>query len=382
MRRAKLLYVATEDWYFVSDTLPLARAAKARGYDVFVAARENDKRALIAGAGLEFIPLEKISRSGIGAVSETQSVMELTRLYRTLAPDLVHHIALKPILYGALAARDRKALAVVNSVMGLGYVFTSNAAKAIALRPFMGLALRHALARPRSRTIVQNRDDLESVARLSPAARGNLALIRGSGVDPGRFAVKPEPAGVPVIVLPGRLLRDKGLFEFVAAARTLKREGVKARFCLVGEPDADNPASVTREKIAAWVSEGLVEHWGFRADMPAVYAEATLVCLPSYREGLPRVLLEAASTGRAVIATDVPGCREVVVAGVNGWMVPARDKVALCDAIREAIAKPKLRAHYGAAGRALVEKHFTSDIIIGETLGLYERLLHGAPRKA
>lgn len=375
MSRAKILYVATEDWYFVSDTLPLARAARAHGYDVFVAARENDKRAVIEGADLKFIPLSKISRSRIGVVSESQSVLELKHLYRTLAPDLVHHIALKPILYGALAARALPSIAVVNSVMGLGYVFTSTSAKARALRPFMGLALRHALARKQSRTILQNSDDLAAIARLSPAARAHLSLIRGSGVDPQKFAPKAEPEGVPVVVLPGRLLRDKGVYEFLAAARTLKSEGIGARFALVGEPDADNPASVTRSEIAAWVRDGLIEHWGFRADMPDVYRASTLVCLPSYREGLPRVLLEAAASGRAVISTDVPGCREVVQHGLNGWCVPARDAAALTNALREALSRPDLRARYAAAGRALVLEHFTAEKIIAENLSLYATLL-------
>ena len=375
MSRAKILYVATEDWYFVSDTLPLARAARAHGYDVSVAARENGKRGEIEGAGLKFVPLSKISRSRIGAVSESQSVLELNHLYCTLAPDLVHHIALKPILYGALAARALPSIAVVNSVMGLGYVFTSTSAKARALRPFMGLALRHALARKRSRTILQNSDDLAAIARLSPAARAHLSLIRGSGVDPVKFAPMPEPDGAPVVVLPGRLLRDKGIYEFLAAARTLKAEGIGARFALVGEPDADNPASVTHGEIAAWVRDGLIEHWGFRADMPEVYRASTLVCLPSYREGLPRVLLEAAACGRAVISTDVPGCREVVQHGVNGRLVPARDSSALTCALREALAQPDLRAQYAAAGRALVLEHFTAEKIIAENLAIYAKLL-------
>lgn len=375
MSRAKILYVATEDWYFVSDTLPLARAARAAGYDVSVAARENDKRGEIEAAGLKFIPLSKISRSGIGAVSESQSVLELKHLYRTLAPDLVHHIALKPILYGTLAAHAFPTIAVVNSVMGLGYVFTSTSVKARALRPFMGLALRHALARKRSRTILQNSDDLAAVARLSPGSRSQLSLIRGSGVDPIKFAPMPEPDGVPVVVLPGRLLRDKGVYEFLAAARVLKAEGVAARFALVGEPDADNPASVTRGEISAWVRDGLIEHWGFRADMPEVYRASTLVCLPSYREGLPRVLLEAAACGRPVVSTDVPGCREVVQHGLNGWRVPARDAPALTSALREALSNPDLRARYAAAGRALVLDHFTADKIIAENLGLYAQML-------
>jgi glycosyltransferase involved in cell wall biosynthesis len=373
--RKRILYVATEDWYFISDTLPLAKAALAHGYDVHVAARSNGKEGPILEAGLTYHPLNKISRSGIGALSETASVAELTRIYRQVAPDLVHHIALKTILYGAIAARGLPGIATVNSIMGLGYVFTSKNAKARLLRPFMAGALRLALAAKRSRTIVQNADDLEAVAALSPRARSNLRLLRGSGVDCTKFTPQPEPEGAPVVVLPGRLLRDKGVAEFAAAARTLNSEGLQARFCLVGEPDADNPASITQAQINGWVKEGIIEHWGFRSDMPEVYRSATLICLPSYREGLPRVLLEAAASTRAVVTTDAPGCREVVQAGVNGWLVPPRDAAALTDALREALSNPELRRAYAAAARRLVEEHFAAPIIIGQTLALYEELL-------
>lgn len=375
MSRGKILYVATEDWYFVSDTLPLATAARARGYQVAVAARPNGKEQILRAAGLDFHPLSRISRAGTGLISEPQSVAELTRLYRALSPDLIHHIALKPILYGTAAARALPQTALVNSVMGLGFVFTSQSAKARAIRPFMAMALRLALGRPRSRTLVQNSDDLAALTQLSPAARDKLRLVRGSGVDPVKFAPAPEPNGVPVVVLPARLLRDKGVEEFVAAARLLKASGITARFALVGEPDADNPASVTRDQIDRWVADQTIEHWGFRSDMPEVYREATLVCLPSYREGLPRVLLEAAATGRAVVTTDAPGCREVVNANVNGWLAQPRDVTTLAEALREALTRPDLRQRYAAEGRHRVETLYAADIIIGQTLAIYDELL-------
>lgn len=378
MRRKKILYVATEDWYFISDTLPLAKAALAEGYDVAVAARPNGNEGAITGAGLSFHPLHRISRSGIGAVSETASVAELARLYRKLAPDLVHHIALKTILYGALAAQAVPRLARVNAIMGLGFVFTSQSSKARALRPFMGAAMRLALAGSRTRTIVQNSDDLRAVAALSPGARDNLRLLLGSGVDCSKFTPSPEPDGPPVVVLPARLLRDKGVAEFASAARAIKAEGIAARFALVGEPDADNPASIKQAEIDAWVGEGIIEHWGFRSDMPEVYRSATLVCLPSYREGLPRVLLEAAACARAVVSTDAPGCREAAVDGITGWLVPPRDAFSLTQALKAALADAGLRAKYGVAGRKRVEEHFAAPIIIGKTLALYEELLRAS----
>ncbi len=376
MTRGKLLYLATEDWYFVSDTLPLARAAKAEGYDVFVAARENGKRSVIADAGLTFLPLRRMSRSSIGPASHIGGILELKELYEKLRPGLVHHIALKPALYGSLAARRITNLPVINSIMGLGYVFASSDLKARAIRPLVSIALARAILQPRSRTLVQNSDDLDDLAKIAPAARDNLRLLQGSGVDHRKFYPTPEPEGPPVIVLPARLLAHKGIAQFVAAARILKSKGIAARFALVGEPDPDNHASVRPAEIAAWISDGLVEHWGFRADMPAVYRSANIVCLPTYyREGLPRVLLEAAASSRAIVATDVPGCREVVAHGVTGWLVKPRDATALAAALEQAIAEPARRLNYATTARQLVETRLSADIIIAATLAIYDEVV-------
>ena len=373
--RAKILYLATEDWYFVSDTLPLAIAANNNGYEVSVAARAGQHAQVIQDAGLHFVPLEKISRAGIGPKSEMRSIAEIKSVYTRLQPQLLHHIALKPVIYGSIAAGSVPNAGIVNSIMGLGYVFSSNSAKARILKPFVGSALKAVLGRKHMRTIVQNRDDYATLAGLRDSLSHRLRLIRGSGVDPNRFHVSPPATGTPIVVLPARLLRDKGINEFVAAARQLRREGHTARFVLVGEPDVDNFASIERAKIDAWCQDGVIEHWGFRQDMPEIFQSASLVCLPSYREGLPRVLLEAAACGRAIVTTDVPGCREVVTHGENGWLVPARDARALADALREALASPELREGYGRRGRELVERSFTTSIITELTLAVYAELM-------
>lgn len=377
MRRRTILYVATEDWYFVSDTLPLARAARDHGYEVHVATRAGDQFPRISSNGLTFHPLDRISRSQINPLAQAASVAELRRLIGKLRPDLVHNIALKPTLYGLLAARDAARTAVVNSIMGLGYIFASTNAKARVLRPIIRRVLQATLARERSLTLLQNTDDLAALSAMAPSAAERLRLVKGSGVDIEIYKPTPEPEGPPVVALAGRLLGDKGLGEFVEAARLLKGEGVNARFVLVGEPDPDNHASISRQQLQAWVSAGLVEHWGFRTDMAAVHAATTIACLPSYREGLPRILLEAAASARAIVTTDVPGCREVVRPAVNGWLVPPRDPIALAHAVKEAILDPAQRRTYAAAGRRLVEDEFAAPIIIGKTLALYEELLQG-----
>jgi glycosyltransferase involved in cell wall biosynthesis len=373
--RPKLLYLVTEDWYFVSHRLPLALAAKNAGYDVSVATNVGRDGAAIESAGLRLLPIE-FSRSSVHPLEEAATVRSLVSLYLSEMPDLVHHVALKPVVYGSIAARIAGVEHVVNALMGLGYVFSSDTAKAQVLRPFVELLLRAALRHPSSRTIVQNRDDAALLAARRIAARNTIRLIRGSGVDPARYTTAPPPAGEPLVILPARLLRDKGVMDFAEAARRLKTHGIKARFALVGAPDPGNPASVSEAEVQALVRAGIVEHWGWRTDMPRVLAETSIVCLPtSYGEGLPKALLEAAASTRAIVATDISGCREIVRPGVNGWLVPPRDAAALTGALGEALANPDLCLKYGKAGRALVEQEFSIAEIVRQTLSVYGELV-------
>jgi len=379
-RKPKLLYLVSEDWYFVSHRLPLAVAAKQKGFDVAVATRVGADGGAIMDAGLKLLPIDFL-RSGLAPLAEARTLRALIALYRREAPDIVHHVAVKPVVYGSIAARAAGVKAVVNALMGLGYVFSSDAAKARALRPFVRAALWAALKGASTRVIVQNKDDLALFIEEGLARPEQLRLIRGSGVDPSRFSTAEPPQGEPLVVLPARLLRDKGVAEFAAAAQLLKAEGVKARFVLVGDPDPGNPASIPVAQVELWVKDGAVEHWPWQpaAKMPGVFAAAHLVCLPSYREGLPKALLEAAAGARAIVATDVPGCREIVRPGLNGWLVAPGDPLALAAALREAIARPDLRARYGAAGRTLVEREFALGHVIKQTLDVYDELA-AAPR--
>jgi len=378
--KPKLLYLVSEDWYFVSHRLPLAVAARAAGYDVVVATRVAEQGAAIRDAGLRLAPIA-FERSGLGPLSEAKTLRELVALYRRERPDIVHHVALKPVIYGAIAARAAGAQRVVSALMGLGYVFSSDDAKARALRPFVRSALGLALKGRGSRVIVQNRDDYDGLIRERVARAADVRLIRGSGVDPAHFALASTASPEPVVVLPARMLRDKGVLEFCEAARLLKAEGVRARFVLCGEPDPLNPASLTEAEIDAIVRQGAVEYWGWQKSMRDVWLKAQIVCLPSYREGLPKALLEAAASGLPIVATDVPGCREIVRAGENGWLVPSRDASALAAALREAIADPERRARLGARGRRMVEEEFALARVIDETLGVYRELM-AAPERA
>ncbi len=374
-RRPKLLYLVSEDWYFVSHRLPLAVAAKQAGYDVAVATRVAHHGEMIKDAGLRLIPIS-LKRSSLNPVHELRTLSELAALFASEAPDLVHNVAVKPVIYGARAARKAGVKGVVNALMGLGWVFSSDSVKARALRPFIAGALRQALSAPDTRTIVQNADDAALLAERELAPRDSIRLIRGSGVDPAKYATAEPRPGIPLVVLPARLLVAKGVGEFMRAAALLQVEGITARFALIGEPDTDNPAAIAREEIERFVAAGYVEHWGWRNDIPEVLSAASLVCLPTfYGEGVPKALIEAAASARAIVATDVPGCREIVRPGENGWLVPPRDVTALATALRQAIAQPGLCAEYGARGRRMVEREFSLDAVIGDTLSVYGELV-------
>jgi glycosyltransferase involved in cell wall biosynthesis len=373
----KLLFLVTEDWYFVSHRLPLAVAAREQGFDVAVATRVRDAGDTIRNAGLRLIPVD-FERASLSPLSETKTIGQLISIYRREKPDIVHHVALKPVLYGAIAARVAGTPAVVNAIMGLGFVFSSNSTKARLLRPVVQQLLKSALSRSGSRTIVQNADDLAFLGRNRIATPGTVRLIPGSGVDVELYTKAPPPEGVPTVILPARLIRPKGVVEFVEAARRLLAEGCRARFVLCGAPDPSNPASLSDAEINSFVASGVVENWGWRADMPSVLASANIICLPTYYgEGVPKSLIEAAASGRAIVTTDTPGCRDIVKHGVNGWLVPPRDVEALARALREAITQPDVARGCGERGRALVKNGFSLQDIIGQTLAAYDELLVG-----
>lgn len=370
-QKKKLLFFVTEDWYFVSHRLPLAIAAREVGYEVTVVTRVAEHGNAIREAGLKLIPIE-LSRRGKNPILELMLIYHLTALYRCEKPDIVHHVAMKPVLYGSLAARFAGVPHVVNALAGLGWLFTSHSRLASVLGRGVRFALEWLLNR--GTVIVQNPDDLQWLADIG-IEQSRTQLIRGSGVDVNRFAPTPEAEGAPVVVLASRMLWDKGVGEFVAAARDLKRQGIIARFVLVGDPDPANPASISQVLLDDWKKEGAIEWWGRRDDMPQVFAQSSIVCLPSYREGLPKVLLEAAACGRAIITADVPGCREVVRDGDNGLLVPVRNVAALADAMTRLLTNATLRQRMGERGRQRVVGKFSQERIIDQTLAVYRGLL-------
>jgi glycosyltransferase involved in cell wall biosynthesis len=367
-----LLFLVTEDWTFWLHRLSTARAARDAGWDVVVATRVAAHGDRIRREGFRLIPIGMRRRS-LAPWRELATVLELIRLYRRERPDLVHHVAMKPVIYGSLAAGLAGVPAVVNALTGMGYVFTSGALKARLLRPLIRLAFHWLLDRSNSRLIVQNSDDAATLAGTM-VAKERIALIRGSGVDLEEFTPSDEPEGTPIAVMVSRMLWDKGVRELVEAARLLQQRAVRLRLALVGWSDPENPTAISERRLQAWDTEGAIAWWGERSDIAEIWANSHIAVLPSYREGLPKSLLEAAACGRPMVATDVPGCREIVQDGVTGLSVPPRDAESLASALERLAGDAALRRRMGAAARDLVERELSDEVIVAQTLALYRSL--------
>jgi glycosyltransferase involved in cell wall biosynthesis len=369
----RLLYVVTEDWYFWSHRLAVARAARDAGFEVHVATHVATHEREIEAEGFRLHPT-RLRRGWQGPLEEFRALLELTVLYRRIRPALVHQVALKPVLLGGLAALFAGRPPIVNALAGRGYVFSSSTVKARLLRPILRSTLRLLADGGNRRTIVQNADDAAFLIGSRFVAAPRVVLIRGSGVDVSRFSPGPEPPGPVAVALVSRMLWEKGIAEIVEATR-LARERRELRTLLVGPVDPDNPGSVTEAQLRAWADSGCIEWTGPIDDIPDLWRRVHIAVLPSYAEGLPRSLLEAAACGRPLIATDVPGCREIVLDGRTGLRVPPRDAKALADALVRLIDDPDLRARLGANARMLVESDFSDDRVTAATLEVYRELL-------
>ncbi len=370
--RPKILFLITEDWYFWSHRLPLARAARDSGFEVIIATHTQDHGELIRTEGFKLIPIQ-LRRKSRNPFRELLSIIELLDIYRKERPDIVHHVAMKPVLYGSICSRLTKIHLTVNALAGMGYVFISSELPAVVLRALIKPLLRVALNTPGSRLILQNPDDYRLFVEKGLINKEQIIIIRGSGVDTERFACIPEQAGIPVVMLVSRMLWDKGIGEFVDAAKLIRARGIQARFVLVGKTDPDNPASIPVPVLDGWQKSGIVEWWGHREHMPEIYTQAHVITLPSYREGLPKVLLEAASCGRPIVATDVPGCREIVRGGDNGFLVPPYDAEALASSLEHLIVDHELRMRMGGRGREIVLNEFSEKKVVSETMAVYEQ---------
>jgi glycosyltransferase involved in cell wall biosynthesis len=372
----KILVVANTDWYIYNYRLALASKLRESGWEVVLVSPPGRYLPRIKARGYRWIPI-CLNRRGVLPYQEVRSILELARLYDQEEPDLVHHFTLKPVLYGSIAARWRGCGAIVNSVAGLGYLFQSRSLWMRIIRTTIAPLFRYALAGSEVRVIFENEEDRSFFIRRGFVSDWKTRVIQGVGVDLERFRPAMEPAGEIRILMASRLLWDKGVREFVEAARLVEKRRPSVRFILVGEPDAGNPSSIEEGVIRAWVEEGLLEWWGHRQDMPDVYHQAHIIVLPSYSEGVPTVLMEASASGRPVIASNIPGCKAVVREGETGILVPVRDAETLAHAMEVLIENCQLRREMGLKGRKLMERQFDQKMMNTRTMGVYEQLLEG-----
>jgi glycosyltransferase involved in cell wall biosynthesis len=308
-----------------------------------------------------------------------RTLFQLLNLFLKVRPDLVHLVTIKPVLLGGIAARMARVPAVVAAISGLGYVFLDRGWISRRRQQVVSTLYRIALGHSNLKVIFQNEDDRIALMRLADLQKGQVEMIRGSGVDLDRIKATPLPTGVPVVMLIARLIADKGVREFIAASRILNQSGHAIRCCLVGTTDPENPSSLSEEELRGYEVEGIIERWGYRSDIGEVLKEAHIVVLPSYREGLPKVLLEAAAAGRPIITTDVPGCRDAIDINVSGVLVPVADAEALAASIRSLVDDRERCLGLGIAGRALAEKEFDIKQVVKRHLQIYQNLTECTP---
>jgi glycosyltransferase involved in cell wall biosynthesis len=366
----KAIFFANTDWYLFNFRLDLAKFLRSRGWEVVFMAPPGDHFNQIEKQGFRQIPFE-FSRKGINPIIEKRTIDRIAKIYCTEKPDLVHHFTVKCVIYGSMAAKKCGIPCIINSITGLGYVFLGTTLIARMIRRIATFLYKSALQH--TQVIFENPDDAALFQKMSLVDENNFNVILGTGIDTDAFIPVPPPDSIPLVVLPARMLWDKGIGEFVGAAGLLREKGIKARFALVGRKDEGNPSSISYDQLTLWQKEGDVEWWGWQEDIITVLSMSDIVCLPSYREGLPKVLIEACSCSRPIVTTDVPGCKEVVLDQVNGLLVPAKQILPLADALEKLILDKDLRIQMGKEGRIRAVNIFSTTRVNSETLNVYQK---------
>lgn len=369
----KVLFNVNVAWFLISHRLEVARAARDSGFTVHVVADvENEsEREFLEGEGFRFHRV-RVRRGGLSPLHDLAYFRELSAVVRAVQPDLLHNVTVKPVIYGTIAGRRLGVRGIVNSVSGLGYAFSGVNSRRFVAKA-VKVAYRAALMREDVRVIFQNDDDARTLISAGVIKSHQMVLIRGSGVDLDAFACTCEPEGAPVVVLPARMLRDKGVVEFAAAAKDIGDKGYGVEFLLAGRVDPGNRSSLKEGELAELERNTGVRWLGHVRDMASLYRQSHVVCLPSYYgEGLPKSLLEACAAGRPIVTTNVPGCRDAVRDGENGVLVKPRDPEGLAAAIATLLDDPTLRRRMGLAGRRRAEREFDVRAIVRATMGVYE----------
>ena len=379
MSQKKIIFNITEDWFFLSHFLSRALSAKRNGFEIYVCCNETNKKNVIESYGIKFIRLP-YKRASINPLYETYILIRLIFIIINVRPDLVHNVALKPIIQGSIASKLLNVNSVVNAPVGMGYIFTSNSLKARLLKPILIFLLRifliaHSGKSKRSKVIFENIDDLNYFKSLRAVDSNYACVISGAGVEVDKtFLEKKRKNKIPKVVLIARMLKDKGIYEFFEAFQLLKNKKIKCQFVLVGDVDPSNPASIKRSTLEKWKNEKSIEWLGWIDNIEKVLLKTDILCLPSYREGLPKSLVEGAAAGLPLVSTDTVGCREVVIDGHNGFLVPIKDSKALADAIEKLIIDNSLRKSMGKKSFKMASSKFSSSKINSLTLKVYNEL--------
>ena len=370
----KLLYVVNVDWFFLSHRLPIALGARSAGYEVHVATGLTNRAHLFANYGLILHPIY-LERGDTSLLGLFRTFINILIVCLRVRPKVIHLVTIKPVLLGGIIARLLGLKRIVASVSGLGYIFIAKGSKASIRRMIIGSLYKLSLFNDGIRVIFQNPDDRLSLCKLSSLPFSKTVLIPGSGVSLSLYSPSDLPPGIPVVLFAARLLSSKGIHEFVDAASQLNG----ARFVIAGQLDKENRDCIDPAQLNQWVENGWIEYWGYSDAMANVLTQASIVVLPSYREGLPKVLIEAAACARPVITTDVPGCRDAIEPGVTGLLVPAQDSNALKVAIQYLLDNPELCISMGLAGRALAERKFDVKQVVQTHLDIYAELIAENP---
>jgi len=370
----KLLFVVNDAGFFLSHRLPIAVAAREAGYEIYIVTPHDESARKIKSAGLTYIPWG-LSRSGTNPIREIKSIISLAKILRRTKPDIVHLVTIKPVLYGGVLSRLLGLPGMVVAISGMGHLFLDEDNSKGIKKWLIQRAYRVALKHTHCKVIVQNNDDKSSLETIGAIKADNTILIKGSGVDLDLFTATKLPTDKPLVILPARMLWDKGVGIFVEAARILAAKNFSIRMALVGPCDTDNPNGVPLHQLHAWQKQNIVEWWGNQEDMPSVLSAAHLVALPSfYREGIPKCLLEASASGRAIITTDSIGCRDAIEDNISGLLIPPRNANALADAIIELIEDRQKLIDMGISGRIKAEAEYSIQGVIVQHIKIYQSL--------
>jgi len=379
MIKKKIIINLTEDWFFVSHFLSRAIDAKKAGYDVYISCNEQKDRKYIEKKGITFFSLP-LNRRGLNPIYELNTFLRYFYIFNKIKPDIVHNVGPKPIIYGSIAAKLVKIKSVINAPIGMGYVFTSSTLKAKLLKRILLFLFKLTLNKhhgynQKNRVIFENSDDMNFFINSKIVNTNEAILIRGAGIEIDEELIKKKRENViPTIALVARMLEDKGIYEFVEAAKILKKKNIRGRFLLVGDIDKKNPTSIKQSILEEWNDKKIIEWLGWVKDVKNLLLGTDVLCLPSYREGLPKSLLEGAAIGLPIVTTNTVGCREVVLDGINGYLVPIKESQKLSLAIQKLIVNKELRVRMGQESFKIAKTKFSSEIINSQTISIYNEL--------